>query len=167
MDGMVVNNVTRLLDAKKIPYMAFELPGEKLGAMETARLLGVDPILVFKTIVVCREKGKPILAVIPGSHRVNVKMLAAVLGEKKLFIPPERDAEQMTGLQAGGISPLALLNKGFQVVIASEAENLPEIHISGGQRGINIRLGAEPLAALVHARFEGISSPENEGDSCL
>lgn len=159
---MNANNVTRLLDSKNIPYRAHELPPEKLGARETARLLGVDPMLVYKTIVVMREKGKPILAVIPGSHRVDLKLLAIVLGEKKLTLPTEREAERLTGLQAGGISPLALLNKGFQVVIASEAESRTGIHISGGQRGLNIQLPVSSLAGLTHARFARISTPEGE-----
>jgi Cys-tRNA(Pro)/Cys-tRNA(Cys) deacylase len=155
-----VNNVTRLLDSKKVPYTAFELPAEKLGADETARLLGVDPMLVYKTIVVTREKGKPILAVIPGPHRVDLKLLAAVLGEKKVNLPTEREAEELTGMQAGGISPLALLNKGFQVVIASEAENRNDVHVSGGQRGLNIKLPVRSLAELTRARFAVISVPE-------
>ncbi len=132
----VVNNITRLLDAWKITYQVFELPAEKLGARQTARLLGVEADLVYKTIVVSRVKGKPILAVIPGPNRVDLKRLAAALGEKKVTLPSEREAEQMTGLQAGGISPLALLNKGYQVVIDSAAQSRSEIHISGGQRGL-------------------------------
>jgi Cys-tRNA(Pro)/Cys-tRNA(Cys) deacylase len=78
----VVNNVTRLLNSKKIPYTSFELATEKIGAQETARILGVDPMLVYKTIVVTRERGKPILAVIPGPHRVDLKLLAGALQEK-------------------------------------------------------------------------------------
>jgi Cys-tRNA(Pro)/Cys-tRNA(Cys) deacylase len=61
------NNVTRLLDQRKIQYTLFELPAEKLGAELTAEKLGVPPEIVFKTIVVKREgRGKPILAVVPG-----------------------------------------------------------------------------------------------------
>ena len=155
-----VNNVTRLLDSKKIPYTAFELPTEKLGADETAHLLNVDPMLVYKTIVATREKGKPILAVIPGPHRLDLKLLAAALGEKKVNLPTEREAEQLSGLQAGGISPLALLNKGFQVVLDSEAESRMVVHVSGGQRGLNIRLPVRNLAGLTRARFAVISVPE-------
>ena len=158
----IVNNTTRLLDSKKIHYKAFELPVEKFSAEETARLLGVDPELVYKTIVVTRPKGKPILAVIPGSHRVDLKLLAAALGEKKVGMPTEREAEELTGLQAGGISPLALVNKAFQVVIAADAQNRPEIHVSGGQRGLNIRLPVESLAELTHARFALISIRDSE-----
>ena len=153
----VVNNVTRLLDSKKIHYTAFELPADKLGADETARRLGVDPLLVYKTIVVTRERGKPLLAVIPGPHRVDLKLMAAALGEKKLSLPSEREAEQLTGLQAGGISPLALVNKGFQVVIAAEAETRPEVHVSGGQRGLNVRMPVQALSELTRARFAVIS----------
>ena len=154
------NNITRLLDSKKISYQAFTLPAEKLGARETARRLGVDPQLVYKTIVVTRPKGKPILAVIPGPNRVDLKLLASALGEKKVNLPTEREAEALTGLQAGGISPLALINKGFQVVIDSAAKSRVEIHVSGGQRGLNIRLPVEALVSLTHARFGVISMPE-------
>ena len=158
----IVNNVTRLLDTKKIPYTAFVLPAEKLGADETARLLGVEPELVYKTIVVTRLKGKPILAVIPCPHRVDLKLLAAALGEKKVFLPTEREAEELTGLQAGGISPLALVNKGFQVMIALDALNRPELHVSGGQRGVNVLLPVASLAELTHARFAVISNRDSE-----
>ncbi len=149
----VVNNVTRLLDSQKIPYTIYELPAEKLGAMETARLLNVEPASVFKTIVITRDKPrKPLLVVIPGPSHVDLKLLAAALGEKKVYLPTEREAEQLTGLQAGGISPLALINKGFQVIIDSSAQNYSEIHISGGQRGLNVKLPVADLIRLTGAR---------------
>ena len=157
-----VNNVTRMLDARKIPYTAFELPAEKLGALETARLLAVDPATVYKTIVVTRDKPKkPILAVIPGPNQVDLKALASYLGEKKVYLPTEREAESLTGLQAGGISPLALLNKGFQVVLDASAQEQAEIHISGGQRGLNLRLPVEAIIRLTNAHVASISRPEH------
>jgi Cys-tRNA(Pro)/Cys-tRNA(Cys) deacylase len=155
---MLTNNVTRFLDARKIPYKSFELPIEKLGAQETARILNVPLEQVFKTIVVRREgKGKPILAVIPGSAEVDLKPLAKALGEKKLYLPTEREAEQITGLQAGGISPLALINRGFQVILDQGATAYQEIHISGGQRGLNILLPVEALIQLTNARLANIT----------
>ncbi|MFZ5855419.1 MAG: aminoacyl-tRNA deacylase [Chloroflexota bacterium] len=162
----ITTNVTRLLDARKIPYTAYETPAEKLGALETARFLNVEAASVFKTIVVTREKPrKPLLVVVPGDAEVDLKLLAAVLGEKKVFLPTEREAEALTGLQAGGISPLALINKGFQVVIDSSAQTLGEIHVSGGQRGLNIKLPVDALAKLVNARFGNVS--KNVGNSSM
>lgn len=159
----IVNNVTRLLDSRKIMYTAYNLPAEKLGAHETARLLGVDPAAIFKTIVVLRDKPKkPVLALVSAGAVVDLKLLASVLGEKKVHLPTEREAEQITGLQAGGISPLALLNKGFQVILDSSARNFTEIHVSGGQRGLNIKLPVSDLVRLTNARIESVSKPQGD-----
>lgn len=155
----ITNNVTRFLDSQRVRYTAHDLPPEKLGAVEAAQFMNVPEGQVFKTIVIKREKGKPVLAVIPGPRVVDLKLLAAFLGEKKMHLPSEREAEQMTGLQAGGISPLALMNKGFQVVIDSSAQGFDEIYISGGQRGLNIQLGVKDLAETVNARFATVSKP--------
>lgn len=156
---MKPTNVTRLLEAQKIPYTAFELTPEKHSALETARLLNVPAELVYKTIVVLREgKGKPILALVPGPREVDLKALAKTLNEKKLRLPSEREAEQVTGLQAGSISPLALINKGFLVVLDASAQALEEIHVSGGQRGLNIRLPVSALVKLTNARLTSIST---------
>jgi Cys-tRNA(Pro)/Cys-tRNA(Cys) deacylase len=156
---MKPNNITRLLDSRKIPYTAFELPAEKLGALETAQILNVPPEQVFKTIVVTREgKGKQILAIVPGTREVDLKALARALGEKKVSLPTEREAERLTGLQAGGISPLALVNRGFQVVLDTSAQSYEQIHISGGQRGLNILLPVSALIGLTNASVAEISA---------
>jgi Cys-tRNA(Pro)/Cys-tRNA(Cys) deacylase len=155
-----VNNITRFLDAHKVAYAVFATPAEKLGALETAQFLNLPPELVYKTIVTLRARpGKPVLAVIPGNAQVDLKRLAAALGEKKMLLPTEAEAERLTGLQAGGISPLALVNKGFQVLIEAAAQQQAQIHISGGQRGINISLSPADLARLVNARFASLIAP--------
>lgn len=157
----ITTNVTRMLDSRKVRYTAYELPAEKLGATETARLLDVEPASVFKTIVVTREKPKkPLLVVVPGPAAVDLKLVAAALGEKKVHLPTEREAEELTSLQAGGISPLALINKGFQVVVDISAENYESIHISGGQRGLNIKLPVSDLVKLTNARLAHVSRAE-------
>jgi Cys-tRNA(Pro)/Cys-tRNA(Cys) deacylase len=88
-----------------------------------------------------------------------------VLGEKKVRLPTQREAEQLTGLQAGGISALALINRGFQVIIDHSAQQHAFIHVSGGKRGLNIRLAAVDLANLTRARFGEISHPGSPSDS--
>ena len=157
-----VNNITRMLDAKKVDYAAYETPAEKLGALETARFLNLPPEQVFKTIVVARiaPRAKPILALIPAPNKVDLKLLAAVLNEKKVVLTTQTEAEALTGLQAGGISPLALIHKGFQTVIDTAAKSFTHINVSGGQRGINISIRVEGLAKLVNARFGVVSQKE-------
>jgi Cys-tRNA(Pro)/Cys-tRNA(Cys) deacylase len=162
---MIQNNVTRFLSSKKINFTIFELPAEKLGAIESARLLGVPVSMVFKTIVLARvERGKPILAVIPCDREVDLKAVAAALGEKKIRLTTQSEAEKLTGLLAGGISPLALINKGFQVLLDQHALQYEQIHISGGQRGLNVKLCVADLIKLVSARTADISAPMTTAD---
>ncbi len=154
---MVSNNVTRLLDNRKIRYKAFELPQEKLGGEETARLLQVAPELVFKSIVITRRgPGKPILAVVPGNREVDLKKLAKAVGEKKVTPATQKEAEQLTDLQVGGISPLALVNRGFQILLHESALEGNVLHISGGERGLNIRLDPRDLIKLTGAKTADI-----------
>ena len=174
---MKPTNVTRLLDQRKIAYTAHQLPPEKLGALEAARYLDVPAELVFKTIVVKRvSAGKPILALVPGTQEVNLKALAKVIGEKKVVLPTQREAEQITGLQAPGAYranrtfhclgnflvtqtfQFAQGNRGFQVILDSSAEQYKEIYISGGQRGLDIQLPVSDLVSLTNAKVDEIST---------
>ena len=152
-----INNVTRLLDARKISYTAHKLPSEKLGAMDAASYLGASPELVYKTIVAIRTTpGKPILAVVPGNKELDVKLLAKAVNEKKVRVATQQQAEDLTRLQTGGISPLALINKGFQILIDQSALIHSTIFISGGQRGLNIEISPKDLIKITNARTAAI-----------
>ena len=154
---MISNNVTRLLDNRKISYQVYQLPQEKLGGEQTAEMLGVSPELVFKSIVITRRgPGKPILAVVPGNQEVDLKKLARVVGEKKVSTATQKEAEELTQLQVGGISPLALVNRGFQILVHRSALDGDSLHVSGGERGLNIRLAPQDLIKLTGARTADI-----------
>lgn len=155
---MKPTNVTRLLDSRGIKYTPLVLSSEKLSALQVAQILGVSPNQVYKTIVVLRiERGKPILALVPAPYEVDLKALARHLSEKNVHLPTEREAEKLTGLLAGGISPLALLQRGFQVVLDSSTGQHAEIIISGGQRGLMIQLPTHELVKLTNATLADIA----------
>jgi Cys-tRNA(Pro)/Cys-tRNA(Cys) deacylase len=150
-----------MLDAHGVRYEVFELPREKLGAVEAAAMMHVAPEKVFKTIVVLADPPrKPLLVLVPGSRTVDLKKVAKAVGAKKMRLPTERDAETLTGLQAGGISPLALLNKGFCVLLDLSAQNHSELHVSGGQRGVNLKLRVHDLALVTSAQYVDVSNPD-------
>ncbi len=158
MIELKTNNVTRFLDSLKVHYVTFELPLEKLGAVETAEFLGVPVNLVYKSIILIQPNSKPILCMVPGNANVNLKEVAAFLNQKKVRITSQAEAEGLTGLQTGGISPLALLHRGFIMIMDSSVEGLEEIHISGGERGLNIRMPVADLQSITNARVWKISS---------
>ncbi|MCL5429451.1 MAG: Cys-tRNA(Pro) deacylase [Chloroflexi bacterium] len=154
----ITNNVTRMLVARGVPFEAHELPEEKLGGMEAAAILHVEPYLMFKTIVALRpDGGKAVLALVPAPAKLNLKALGRCLGGRKLQLATQVQAEKLTGLQVGGISPLALIGKGFEVVLDESALGFEKIYLSGGQRGLNLSIAPQAVVDLTHAKTDAIS----------
>jgi Cys-tRNA(Pro)/Cys-tRNA(Cys) deacylase len=154
---MEKTNVMRLLDARKVAYRVkvYDAAREFHDAVEAAQLIGAPVESVYKTLVVLRDapgKTKPLLVMIPAHREVDLKALAKEIGEKRLRMATQREAEQLTGLQVGGISALALLNRGFEVVLDASARARETIHVSAGVRGVDIELAVKDLVAVTRAR---------------
>ena len=95
-----------------------------------------------------------------GELRVDDVSFGFINDVKKVYLTTQKEAESLTKLQAGGISPLALINRGFQVVIDSSAQGHAEIHVSGGQRGLNIRIPVNDFVQLTNACLADIRRGE-------
>ncbi len=152
----IKTNVTRLLDSRKIQYETNEYDGSTFhSADEVAALIGVAVEHVYKTIVVLREeKGKkPFLVMVAADREIDLRKLAASLGEKKLKVAKHDEAEALTGLQVGGISALALLSKPFEPCLDRTALAHTHIHISGGQRGLDVKIAVPDLIQLTKAKI--------------
>lgn len=153
---------TKLLTGKKIAFETFAYPAELKDAAEVATAVGFPPPQVFKTLVVQPPDGdpraKPMLVMVPAPQQLDLKKLAKSIGVKKLKMATQREAEAMTGLQVGGISALALLNKGFAVYIDQSARDLGDVVISAGERGLQIKLAVADLVKLTRARFADVAS---------
>jgi Cys-tRNA(Pro)/Cys-tRNA(Cys) deacylase len=152
-------NAMRLLDGRKVPYEAFTYSAEIHSATEVADVLGFPQGEVYKTLVVMREKGKPMLVIVAGDRELDLRLLAKSVNEKSLRMATHREAEQLTGLQVGGISSLALLNRGFDIYLDRPALGLEHILVSAGKRGINLRLKVGDLVKVTNAKPVEATSP--------
>lgn len=150
------NNATRLLQSRKIDFVVhkYDYEGGVHSAVEVAEAVGLPAERVFKTLVALPDKpnAKPILAVIPGPETLDLKQLATAVGVKKMKMATHSQAEELTGLQTGGISPLALVNRGFRVIIDDSAKAHETIAVSAGQRGVNLELEPGDLLNVTGAR---------------
>ena len=153
-------NAMRWLETQHIPYEAFYFSPTIHSADEVADLLGLPASRVYKTLVVKREKGRPLLVIVAGDREVDLRRLARSLSEKTLSMATQREAERLTGLQVGGISALALLNRGFDVYLDRAAEALDTILVSAGKRGINLRLGVADLVKATGANVVEATSAD-------
>ena len=147
-------NAMKLLEGKKVPYESYSYPANLRDAQEVAAAVGWPAGQVFKTLVVPRPKpSKPLLVMIPADRQLDLKKLAKAVREKKLKMATQREAELLTGLQVGGISALALLNKGFAIYLDQTAHAFDQIVISAGQRGLQIKLAVPDLVKVTRARM--------------
>jgi Cys-tRNA(Pro)/Cys-tRNA(Cys) deacylase len=150
----------RTLEGKRIPYEVLTYPDDMRDAEEIALVLDVEPEIVFKTLVVLPPEAgkKPLLVLVPADHQLDLKKLAEVTGAKKLKMATHREAEQLTGLQVGGISAVALMGKPFVVLIDRSVEAIDQIIISAGKRGLQLKLAARDLIKLTNARVVDVSA---------
>jgi Cys-tRNA(Pro)/Cys-tRNA(Cys) deacylase len=151
------NNVTRLLDSKKISYRLhlYDYDAGIESAVQVADAIGLPVAQVFKTLVTLPDQPnrKPMLVIIPGPDSLDLRAFAKAAGLKKVRMATHAEAESLTGLQTGGISALALINKGFDVYLSDQAQAFDTIAVSAGQRGANIQIGIKDLVKLTNARL--------------
>jgi len=141
----------RLLEGHGLEYSVLSYDKSERDAEVIAEQIGIPPEEVFKTLVVLRTEGKPLLVMVPADHQLSLKDLARQLGEKKVKMASHAEAERLTGLQVGGISALALLNRGFTIILDDSALGFERIVLSAGQKGLQIRVGVEDLLQLTGA----------------
>jgi Cys-tRNA(Pro)/Cys-tRNA(Cys) deacylase len=159
VDETEKTNAMRILEAKGISYEAYYFSEDIHSAQGVAEVVGIPASQVYKTLVTVPTQGRahPILAIVPGDRELDLKDLAAVAGEKKVRMASQEEAEDFTGLQVGGISPLALLQKTWPVFLDATAEAYDEILISAGKRGINLKVAVEDVTSLTDAKVAPIS----------
>jgi Cys-tRNA(Pro)/Cys-tRNA(Cys) deacylase len=159
-------NAMRLLDKHHVTYTTFTYPETVHSAEEVAPLLGVPASHVFKTLVTLADDNRHLLIMMPGDRELNLRQAARAVGAKHLQMAPQREAERLTGLKVGGISPLALLDKPFEIYLDASGSQLEELFINGGQRGINLCLRVADLLAVTGATvINATAAPSEETES--
>ena len=150
-----------MLETHAVPFqvVTYEVIGH-LPAAEVAAALGLDAGQTFKTLVAIPERphAKPILALLPGDSVLDLKKLAAASGEKKVRMASHKEAEQLTGLEKGGISPLALMDKRWSVYVDGTAILYEEIEISAGKIGVGVLVSVQPLLDLLQANLADLAA---------
>ena len=148
--------VTPAVNAMKAAGIAHRLmeyeydPSADAIGLHAAAAMGLDPAVVYKTLIVQLEPKALACAVIPVAAKLDLKALAAAAGAKKSDLADPTLAERTTGYMVGGISPLGQ-RKALPTFIDASAEALPEVVVNGGRRGLQIALAPADLARITKA----------------
>jgi Cys-tRNA(Pro)/Cys-tRNA(Cys) deacylase len=119
---------------------------------EAARALGLSPDEVFKTLLVKLDDGRLAVAIVPVAGQLDLKALARAAGARRAAMAEPEAAQRATGYVVGGISPLGQKRR-LATFLDESAAALPAIHVSGGRRGLEIRLAPADLVRLTGARL--------------
>ncbi|QOQ38727.1 Cys-tRNA(Pro) deacylase [Trueperella pecoris] len=125
-------------------------------ALDTSQVLGIDPRLIFKTLI-AKVDSSAVVAVVPASGRLNLKSLAKAAGGKSAAMMEPAQAEKLTGYVTGGISPLGQMRQ-LPTYIDSSAKQLEKMIVSAGKRTLSASLRPADLASLTGAIFVPIAA---------
>ncbi len=152
MAGIAKTNAARLLDTMHLSYelVPYAVDEEDLSAAHLSAQLGEDGGKVYKTLVLKGDKTGYLVCVIPGTAELDLKKAAAHSGNKSCVMLPLKDLQSVTGYIRGGCSPLAM-KKHFPTFIDTSAFALPDVFVSAGKRGLQLRLAPADLQKAAHA----------------
>lgn len=131
-------------------------PAANSFGMEAAEALGLDPAVVYKTLL-AEVDGAPTVAIVPVTGQLDLKALASARGGKRAQMMAVAAAERLTGYVAGGISPIGQ-RKALPTVIDQSAQDLPTMYVSGGRRGLDIGIAPTDLVQLTGATYATIAT---------
>ncbi len=120
--------------------------------LEAATLLGVDPVCVFKTLVVELNTQQLAVAIVPVNEMLNMKSMAKALDAKKAQMADKNKVQRATGYVLGGVSPMGQ-KKRLPTVIDASAQHFSTIFVSAGKRGLEIEISPLDLQMLTNASF--------------
>ncbi|MGN1392912.1 MAG: Cys-tRNA(Pro) deacylase [Succinivibrionaceae bacterium] len=148
---------TKFLDKEKIKYEIYQYEctvHHDFGHIAATELKRPQEE-VFKTLLIHHEKTY-VTAVIPVNCNLNLKQAAKLVGLKNVEMVKPSDAERLTGYVCGGISPFGQKKRTITIV-SDTVNNLSEMLVSGGKRGLSVGLAPSDLVKVLNAKVGAIT----------
>jgi len=151
---MTKTNAMRLLENAGIPFETgeYEVDESDLSGVHAAKVLGLDPDCMFKTLVCRDDRGGYQVFCIPVAYELDLKKCAAAAGVKRCEMIHVKELLPLTGYIRGGCSPVGMKKK-FPTCIDETAVLCEKIYVSAGQRGLQLIVNPEALRSFLCAKF--------------
>ncbi|MDD7305868.1 MAG: YbaK/EbsC family protein [Peptoniphilaceae bacterium] len=150
-------NAMRQLEKFNITYdeIAYDLKGEFKSAMDVAEKINLDSSHMLKTLATISKAKNINIFVIPADQNLDMKKCAKAANEKSISILPTKDLKKEVGYQRGETTALAM-KKDFPVFIEKSVEDYDYIIVSGGKKGISLKLKPKDFKLATNASFEDL-----------
>ena len=154
--GAMKTNAMRILDSLGIEYEVLEYPisdetNEDI-ALYTSRMLGIPSEQVYKTIIMENSDKEHFVFCLPAGFSISLKRARDLTGSSSIDLMKTDKLLALTGYIRGGVSPIG--TKRRFVTFVEELALLEDyVYISGGVRGLSLRLRPADLLQACSATF--------------
>ncbi len=147
--------LTQYLTQQQISFDLLHQSRPALSIEDAARLRGIRPSQMIKSILLRDMDDQYALACIPGNYNVDPKKVRQCLGWKRMTCVSSEQVEKITGYQTGTVTPL-LLKRNMPVIFDPSTRYETQITISSGDRRAGIALQLDDLLQLCQPIFAEI-----------
>ena len=155
--------LVELLQSNGADFRLIEHPLEG-RSVEISKIRGNHPSQAMKAIVSSVRGGgggkRFILAVIPGSQRINMRALCAAVGAQKGSFASPEIATELTGCVIGAIPPFSF-SDNLPLVVDNQCRNNEEVVFNAGRLDCSIFVKFTDYERISGARFADIVDMEN------
>ena len=154
MSKIQKTNAMRQLDKANINYetIEYEVDENDLSGIHIAETTGMNPDIMFKTLVAKGEKSGPLVFCIPVNLELDLKKCAAAVKDKRVELIPVKELLGLTGYIRGGCSPIGMKKK-FPTFFDESALLYDKITVSAGVRGCQLLIDREKLISYINAEL--------------
>ena len=151
-------NAVRLLETLGIKYALreYKVDPDDLAAETVAAKIEMPPEQVFKTLLARGDRHGLCFAVIPANTELDLKVLTAATGDRKVELVPVKELLGLTGYIRGGVTVLGA-KKAFPVFADETIQLWDSISVSAGIRGMQIILRPEDFLRATEAVMADIA----------
>lgn len=150
-----------MLKAAGIPARRMDYDYVEHGGTHDAALqLGVDEHAVVKSLVFDNgkqgEERQAVMVLMHGDERVSLRRLERLSGIRRLSPSSPDTARELTGYLPGGICPFGLKTP-LPLFMQETLDELPELFVNAGRRGVVVAVSPDALAVLSPVRGDLVS----------
>lgn len=134
----------------------YEYDENDLRGTHAAKAIGMPEEQVFKTLVARGERTGIHVFCIPVCCELDLKKAAKAAGDKKIELVAVKELLGLTGYIRGGCSPVGMKKK-YPTHFDETCILYDEIAVSAGERGHQMILNPEALAAFLDAKLDDLT----------
>lgn len=151
-------NALRILEQQKIVYdtIEYSYDEENLNVAKIAEDNQLSLPQIYKTLVAEGDKTGLIVAVVAGDKSLSLKKIAAVSGNKKVWMLPVKDIQAHTGYIRGGCSPVGM-KKHYPTYFDQTAKDCAKIYVNAGGRGTLFGCAPDALVQAAQGQWADIA----------